>query len=382
MTTSSTSSTQSSAPWSVQQPYLTQAFGQASTNLNNANANTYTGPQIAQMTPDQLANFRNMIGYGSNLNGANTSGTVGATTANQGSSALGAALQGLTNYTPQGTPQDNIDYASKVASDGNVSALTQAAMRDATNQVNEQTLPALARANAMSGNTMSNRNAISQGLVERGLADTTADTSANIRGQLFNAGLSQAEQAREANNNSTLSALTSAAGAGTGAVGTGVGAIGSGIDQAGNLFNLAGQGGAGLQQNNQNAIDNSKGVDEYANSQAAQNLQNFFNIIGGQNWGGTSSGTQTSTPSTWNTIGSALGIGSALFKLSDRRLKKDIRCIGQADNGLPIYTFRYLNDPKGELHMGFMAQDVEKVKPEAVSKVGGIMAVNYELAVN
>jgi len=334
------------------------------------------------MTPDQLANFRNMIGYGSNLNGANTSGTVGATTANQGSSALGAALQGLTNYTPQGTPQDNIDYASKVASDGNVSALTQAAMRDATNQVNEQTLPALARANAMSGNTMSNRNAISQGLVERGLADTTADTSANIRGQLFNAGLSQAEQAREANNNSTLSALTSAADAGTGAVGTGVGAIGSGIDQAGNLFNLAGQGGAGLQQNNQNAIDNSKGVDEYANSQAAQNLQNFFNIIGGQNWGGTSSGTQTSTPSTWNTIGSALGIGSALFKLSDRRLKKDIRCIGQADNGLPIYTFRYLNDPKGELHMGFMAQDVEKVKPEAVSKVGGIMAVNYELAVN
>ncbi|MBR1173889.1 tail fiber domain-containing protein [Bradyrhizobium sp. KB893862 SZCCT0404] len=121
-------------------------------------------------------------------------------------------------------------------------------------------------------------------------------------------------------------------------------------------------------------------MSEYANGTAAQNLQNFFNIIGSNNWGGTQTGTSTSTPSTWSTIGSALGMGASLFKLSDRRLKTDIRCIGAADNGLPIYTFRYINDPKGELHMGFMAQDVEKVRPEAVSKVGGVMAVNYELA--
>jgi len=30
--------------------------------------------------------------------------------------------------------------------------------------------------------------------------------------------------------------------------------------------------------------------------------------------------------------------------------------------------------------MGFMAQDVEKSHPEAVTKAGGVMAVDYELA--
>jgi len=53
--------------------------------------------------------------------------------------------------------------------------------------------------------------------------------------------------------------------------------------------------------------------------------------------------------------------------------------------GAPVKVLLYhpptsLNDPKGELHMGFMAQDVVKSHPEAVTKVGGIMAVNYELA--
>jgi Chaperone of endosialidase len=380
MTTSSTSTSQTSAPWSVQQPYLTQAFGQASTNLNNANANTYTGPQVAQMTPEQLANFRNMIGYGSNMSGANTSGSVGASTATAGSSALGAALQGLTGYSPTGGTQSNIDAATAYANNPAVDGMVTSAMRDATRQVSEQALPQLARSNAINGNTMSSRNAISQGLVERGLADKTADTSANIRGQLFDQGLQLAENGRQADNASRLSALTGAAGAGNSAVGTGVGAIGNGIDQAGNLFNLAGGGGQGLQTGNQEAIDNSKGMSEYANNTAAQNLQNFFNIIGSQNWGGTSQGTQTSTPSMWNTIGSALGIGSSLFKLSDYRLKTDIRRIGTADNGLGIYFFRYTDDPHRVPQIGYMAQEVEKMRPEAVMEFNGYKAVNYELA--
>jgi len=246
--------------------------------------------------------------------------------------------------------------------------------------VSEDVLPQLARSNALNGNTMSSRNAISQGLVQRGLADKTADVSANIRGQHFDNGLQLAEQGRQYDNSAILDAIKARGAMGSDAVNSGVNAIGSGIQQQGGLFDIANAGGAGGQAAAQAQIDNAKAMSEYGTDRSAQNLQNFFNIIGAQNWGGTQQGTSTSTPSLWSTIGSGLGLGASLFKLSDRRLKTDIRCIGQADNGLPIYLFRYLNDPKGELHMGFMAQDVVKSHPEAVTKVGGIMAVDYELA--
>jgi hypothetical protein len=77
-------------------------------------------------------------------------------------------------------------------------------------------------------------------------------------------------------------------------------------------------------------------------------------------------------------IGDIIGtIGSAAFVASDRRLKTDIQRIGTTDGGLPVYTYRY----KGEdaMQMGVMAQDVEKVNPDAVREFGGYKAVNYAL---
>lgn len=65
---------------------------------------------------------------------------------------------------------------------------------------------------------------------------------------------------------------------------------------------------------------------------------------------------------------------------SDRRLKHDIKRIGKTDDGLPIYTFKYKGDHEEQTHIGFMAQDVEKVKPEAVGEYGGFKTVDYEKA--
>lgn len=398
----STSSQQN--PWQVQAPYLSQAFQQAAGNLDSANANTYQGPQVAQFTPDQLSTFQKMIGYSGNTAGADTSTGVGINTATAGSNALMSALKGLNGYTPQGGADSNIAAATAYANNPATDGMIDAAMRDARRSVSEGALPQLARSSATSGNTMSSRRAISEGIVERGLADQTADTSASIRGDQFNKGLALAEAGRQSDNSAMLDALKSSASAGNGAVGTGVGAIGSGISQQGGLFDLANAGGAGQQAATQAGIDNSKAMPEYANSQAAQNLQNFFKIIGGANWGGSTTGNTTgtsatngattnalsdvktgtsmqdqeSTPSLWNTIGSALGLGSSLLKLSDRRMKKDVKRIGTADNGLPIYVYRYLNGDAYEV--GFMAQDVEKVRPEAVTEINGIKHVNYVLA--
>lgn len=73
-----------------------------------------------------------------------------------------------------------------------------------------------------------------------------------------------------------------------------------------------------------------------------------------------------------------MGLGGSLGKAwitSDRRVKRDIRRIGFADNGLPLYRYRYAWG--GPVQIGVMAQDVEKVNPAAVSEIGGIKAVDY-----
>lgn len=49
---------------------------------------------------------------------------------------------------------------------------------------------------------------------------------------------------------------------------------------------------------------------------------------------------------------------------SDERLKHDAKRIGETDDGLPIYSYKYNGDDRTQI--GLMAQDVEKKKPEAV----------------
>lgn len=76
-------------------------------------------------------------------------------------------------------------------------------------------------------------------------------------------------------------------------------------------------------------------------------------------------------------FGLAGTLGGAALRYSDERLKTDIHRIGYADNGLPIYTFRYKSEPD-EIQVGVMAQDVEKVRPDAVFHTSrGYKVVNY-----
>jgi hypothetical protein len=74
------------------------------------------------------------------------------------------------------------------------------------------------------------------------------------------------------------------------------------------------------------------------------------------------------------------GGGAAGAAPSDRRLKREIRRIGTWVNGLPIYVWRYVWG--GPLQMGFMADEVAQVHPEAVlTGPGGFFMVRYDLAV-
>ncbi len=72
-----------------------------------------------------------------------------------------------------------------------------------------------------------------------------------------------------------------------------------------------------------------------------------------------------------------MGVGAAINTWSDRRLKKDIVLIGQLDNGLNLYEFEYVWG--GPRVTGVMADEVEKIMPEAVMEIGGYKAVNYDM---
>lgn len=61
---------------------------------------------------------------------------------------------------------------------------------------------------------------------------------------------------------------------------------------------------------------------------------------------------------------------------SDRRLKKDIEFL-RSEKGHNIYRFRYTFNP--QYYEGVMADEVEKINPEAVGEYEGYLTVDYDL---
>lgn len=76
-----------------------------------------------------------------------------------------------------------------------------------------------------------------------------------------------------------------------------------------------------------------------------------------------------------NTLGTLGQLGTAaLFAFSDRRLKSDIKHVGTAGNGLPIYEYTIGGKPE----RGYMADEVAAVYPDAVrAHSSGYLMVNY-----
>lgn len=75
-----------------------------------------------------------------------------------------------------------------------------------------------------------------------------------------------------------------------------------------------------------------------------------------------------------------LSIGSQIataVAASDRRLKENIKKIGESISGLGIYTFNYIG--KATKYIGTMADEVLQIKPEAVVVRNGYLAVRYDL---
>lgn len=69
----------------------------------------------------------------------------------------------------------------------------------------------------------------------------------------------------------------------------------------------------------------------------------------------------------------------SIYMASDARLKKNIKPVGQLDNGLIVYSFNYIDSMVTQI--GLIAQEVKEFRPEAVAvDEDGYLQVNYEVA--
>ena len=82
---------------------------------------------------------------------------------------------------------------------------------------------------------------------------------------------------------------------------------------------------------------------------------------------------QTQVNNTQEFLTETAGTAASVAFLSDRRFKKNIKKIGKYKS-LNVYSFDYLD---GQHAVGVMADEVEKIIPEAVININGIKYVKY-----
>jgi hypothetical protein len=321
MSTESKSTTDTSSnttPWAPQAGALTSAFTNAQDAYGKASQATAPTDFVSQFTPEQLANFRSMLGYASNNAIPGQNAAAGGALSGAGVNATTGALTGLTGYDPSvaNNPAALIEAANKYVGGQNIDAQVNDAMLNARQTARDVTLPGIEQGAATSGNTNSSRTGIAQGLVERGLAQQATDLGASLRSGAFKDGLALASGNANANNASKLGALSAALAGGTDAAKTGIGAGSQSIADQGNLFGLADAGGSGLQSSGQAFLDNLLKRYQSGVSSPYDSLQGLMSIIGSQNWGANTQGTSTTTkePSIYETIGGLLGAAGGAAK--------------------------------------------------------------------
>lgn len=129
----------------------------------------------------------------------------------------------------------------------------------------------------------------------------------------------------------------------------------------------------------------------YDNNKQWDYIARYLALVNGGYPGGQTNSTsygQSYMPQTGGGFGSYFGPAMSLAGLglsaysafSDERLKEDISApIGSTFDGIPIRLWRYKGDP--EPRVGVIAQEVERVKPEAVDEhPSGFKTVNYAKA--
>ena len=319
MSTSSekdTKTTQQTDPWAPQAAALTTAFNGANGALNTASGAKAPTDFTAQMSPEALAAFHQMVSSGSNLGVSNGQATTGTALQGAGTSGVTGALSGLSNFNAgAATNPDTISAAAQKYVDGqDINGQVSNAMLPALQQARDVTMPGIEQHAAIGGNINSTRTGIADGLVQRGLAEQSAGLGATLRNAAYTHGLDLASNNANTGNQQNLGALTSAGSIGNTAAATGVNAGTQSVNTQGMLSGEAATGGTGLTAAQQAILDNNTQKYQAQISSPFDALKQYMGVVGTNNWGSSSNGTSntTSTPSAWDTISGLMSSGGKL----------------------------------------------------------------------
>lgn len=370
-----TTTTQNSAPWSAQQPYLSgnmlpgQTYGLAGTGAaNGTGVNTpisldtaaQGNPGTFQIAQGLYNNYTPQYFPGSTVSGFTPAQEQGQAQelglGTSGTSAVNSAGDALTNFNDGSMLSASNPYFSSMA-----------------NNVMSSVVPGI-EATFNGGNRMGSAGGA------YATAQGATDALGNIAYQNYNdqtknmlgaAALSPAQQTAQYQN--------------AGAV-QDVGNQQQTQNQAQltnqvNAFNFQQQLPYNLAANYDQMVNGTYGGTSTLTQPYYTAGNSAAGVAGGVLGGGLSGAAAGSAFGPYGTAGGAIlggllgGKGS-----SDRRLKRDIKRIATWHNGLPLYSFRYIGDAAS--HVGFMADEVETVHPDAV-EVGpmGFKIVDYRLAV-
>ena len=164
-------------PYMLKEPYYQKLFEQAQGALGDSLATgAYSGPTFAGLNDTQLAGISGMTGFG------NTAMGYGNNFMNVGSS-YGQNMQDLYNRASGNSLDAAVNYATNSPQ---AQAMVDAAMRDSTRQLQEQTLPGIGIGASATNNTNSSRAGVAEAIAERSYNDRRADVASDVGRNLTN----------------------------------------------------------------------------------------------------------------------------------------------------------------------------------------------------
>lgn len=281
-----TNTTTTSAPGGPQAGALTNIFGGAQQAYNqNMAQGPYSGDYFAGSNPYLSGAYNQAGGFASGMGSAVPGAQInaGQPLMSQGYGGAQGALSGLLNYGNQDQTQNNINTANAYANNPYIDQAVNAATYGANRSAAENDIPNLYRSAAASGNINSDRAALAQGVIQRGLAENAQNIGASMRNSAWNTGLNTALQQGQMG----LGALSSAGSLGANLGGQGSGLMSQGITDQQNLSKLYEAAGSGVRDIAQNDLNNQQAKYQGNQNHMWDALNKYYGIAGANNWWGT-----------------------------------------------------------------------------------------------
>jgi hypothetical protein len=295
----------SSKPYDAQRHKLEYGFNEAKDIYQQGKeAGPYDGQTYQGYDPQTLARLQGYQGANSGLLNSMNSAAQGNLQAGQG---FGQNAQNIYGQYGGNATQGVLGNAQQYMNDPHLQGSIDAAKHGIYQDLQTKVLPSIGLGAEAGGNVNSSRAGVAQAIASRDAMQQAGNTEATMREDAYNRAIGQGSQDYFGGAQTALAAngqVGSALGMGSDLANSGMGYQNSGLQ--GNLAS-----GGALQQNAQQGLNDAYQQYGYQNGGYQQGLlNNYWNIVGGQNWGGTSSQpVQGGTGTGQGLLGAGLAIG-------------------------------------------------------------------------